>query len=754
MNASTRYCAHCGAGNPDDATTCFACSQPLSEAAPLAADLLTKPLLKGRYQLLAQLGVGGFGAVYRAEDTSLGNRMVAIKEMTQSGLKPAELSEATEAFQREAYLLAGLKHPNLPHIYDHFREAGRWYLVMDFIEGQTLEDLLEQTPARRLPVNDVLKIGLQLANVLDYLHTNQPPIIFRDLKPANVMLTASDQVYLIDFGIARLFKPGQAKDTLIIGTPGYLAPEGYGKAQTTPRSDIYSLGATLHQLLSGIDPSDRPFFFAPLQSPVPAPLQALVAQMVQMEEQDRPADMADVKARLQQFEDGSAFAAPTAVLTAPGQAEKQPASPEQGNDPSQPLRIIPVAGQLSLPTPPPVQNKGAVTRRNVTIGLGAVLAGGAIWALARTSAPQPQVSVAPTIQPAPSGTSYSTPAPPATPTPPNITPIATETTIYQTYKGHTNSIVALAWSPLDGATIASASNDNTTQVWDAATLRRFYTRQEETFRMAWSPDGQYIATGGPAGQVQVWLAGTGGNVLTYPHQAALSRRSLLFSGQSMLTKNQTLALWKPGGKYAPFSGGGVNALAWSPDSQRIASSGYTYTIQVWEALSGNPIISIANQMSAAFALTWKTDGVRILSGSGSPTNDVYLWDATTGTMLAPYQEHRGAVIALASSPDGHFFASGSQDNTVCVWDENQDMPITVYTGHSGEINAIAWSPDGNRIASASDDGTVQIWDAKGGGNRFIFYGHTAAVRAVDWSPHTNHIASGGDDAIVQIWQPI
>src|SRR5579885_462690 len=250
MNASTRYCAHCGAANPDDAATCFACSQPLSEAENLAADLPAKPHLKGRYHLLARLGAGGFGAVYRAEDTSLGNRMVAIKEMVQSGLKPAELTEATEAFQREAYLLAGLKHPNLPHIYDHFREAGRWYLVMDFIEGQTLEAILEQTPANRLPVNDVLKIGLQLANVLDYLHTTQPPIIFRDLKPANVMLTATGHVYLIDFGIARLFNPGQAKDTLIIGTPGYLAPEGYGKAQTTPRSDIYSLGATLHQLLS------------------------------------------------------------------------------------------------------------------------------------------------------------------------------------------------------------------------------------------------------------------------------------------------------------------------------------------------------------------------------------------------------------------------------------------------------------------------------------------------------------------------
>lgn len=749
MNVSTLYCAHCGAANPDNATSCFACGQTLADTGSPAPDLLAPPPLKGRYHLLARLGAGGFGAVYRAEDAGLGNRLVAIKEMAQSGLKLAELAEATEAFQREAYLLAGLKHPNLPHIYDHFREAGRWYLVMDFIEGQTLEAILASTLEKRLPVNVVLKIGLQLASVLGYLHANQPPIIFRDLKPANVMLTATGHAYLIDFGIARLFKPGQAKDTLIIGTPGYLAPEGYGKAQTTPRSDIYSLGATLHHLLSGIDPSERPFFFAPLQPPVPAPLQALIAQMVQMDEKDRTASMAEVKERLQQIEDGSALAAPTAVLAAPGSAEKQLVSPEQDTDPSKPLRIIPVAGQLYLPTRPPAHNKAAITRRSVAIGLGAVLAGGAIWALGRTSVPQPRVSAAPTVMPASTNAPGSTPIPPATPTP-NTTPIGSETTIFHIYRGHTSTVVALAWSPLDGTTIASASDDGTTQIWDSATLRSFYTHQGEAFKMAWSPNGQYIATGGPGGQVQVWLAGNGYNVNAYPRFAALSRRSLLFAGQSALTGQQTLISSKPGGKRSPFSGGGVNALAWSPDSQRIATSGYTSAIKVWDALSGQQLISFADQMGGAFALAWKSDGQRILSGN---SNAVYLWDAENGTMLVPYEGLIYAVIALESSPDGHFFASGGQDNLVRVWSENQNTPITIYISHSGEINDIAWSPDGKRIASASDDGTVQIWDAFTGGNRFIFHGHTAAVRAVAWSPQTNRIASGGEDTTVVIWQP-
>src|SRR5437763_5963833 len=110
-----------------------------------------------------------------------------------------------------------------------------------------------------------MEIGLLLCSVLEYLHTRQPPVIFRDLKPANVMLTTSGRVDLIDFGIARHFKPGRAKDTMPFGSPGYAAPEQYGKAQTTPRTDIYSLGVILHQLLTGDDPSLTPFCFAPLQ---------------------------------------------------------------------------------------------------------------------------------------------------------------------------------------------------------------------------------------------------------------------------------------------------------------------------------------------------------------------------------------------------------------------------------------------------------------------------------------------------------
>ncbi len=262
-------------------------------------------LLNQRYHILSKVGEGGFGAVYKAEDTAFDNRLVAVKEMSDAGLSAQELAEASAAFKRETLLLAKLMHPNLPSIYDHFAEQGHWYVVMDFIEGETIETRLNQTPHGYLPIAQVLEIGIQLCSVLDYLHTRQPPIIFRDLKPSNIILTSDGYIYLIDFGIARHFKPGKARDTIAFGSPGYAAPEQYGKTQTTPHADIYSLGVTLYQMLTGIDPTQTPFQFTPLKLPghqaLPLGLDTLIMNMLELDETKRPDTMRIVKQELQRI---------------------------------------------------------------------------------------------------------------------------------------------------------------------------------------------------------------------------------------------------------------------------------------------------------------------------------------------------------------------------------------------------------------------------------------------------------------------
>jgi len=262
-------------------------------------------MLNHRYRIVEMVGQGGMGAVYKARDSKFG-RKVAVKEMSQHNLSVQETEEAAERFRQEANLLARLTHPNLPSVYDYFEEGGRWYLVMDFIKGETLEEYITRTTNNILPTLEVIDIGIQLTRVLGYLHTRPTPVIFRDLKPLNIMITSDKHVYLIDFGVARLFKRGKAKDTLAFGSVGYAAPEQFGKAQTTPRTDIYGLGVILHQILTGSDPQDNDplFHFQPLDfynSALPKELSELVTYMLNTDSRMRPGSMVGVRRELERI---------------------------------------------------------------------------------------------------------------------------------------------------------------------------------------------------------------------------------------------------------------------------------------------------------------------------------------------------------------------------------------------------------------------------------------------------------------------
>ncbi len=319
-----QFCDNCGLANAETARFCQHCAAPLLFKRS-TGDLPEQTLLGNRYQLESRIGQGGMGAVYRAADTRFNNRSVAIKEMSRAGLTPTRIQEAEDAFERESRLLADLVHPNLPRIYDYFTEEERSYLVMDFIEGETLEDYLEHKGGGPVALELALDWGMQLCDVLNHLHTHQPPIIFRDLKPSNVMI-GDGHIYLIDFGIARIFKPGQSHDTVAFGSPGFAAPEQYGKAQSTPRSDIYSLGALLHCLLTGVDPSEQPFFFRPaseLNPLVPAELDSLLIRMLDLKVENRPGSAKEVEKTLRHIEDQRISGTLTRTVPRPAIA-KQP----------------------------------------------------------------------------------------------------------------------------------------------------------------------------------------------------------------------------------------------------------------------------------------------------------------------------------------------------------------------------------------------------------------------------------------------
>ncbi len=297
------------------------------EESKRAGTLVPKTRLLDRYEIVGILGRGGMSTVYKARDLHFPNvpRWVAIKEMTVA--VPREREQVFRTFEREAHLLAQLRHPSIPIVYDYFTIGDRAYLVLELVEGKTLETILRETKGF-IPEPRVLRWAIQLCDVLDYLHTRPKPIIFRDLKPSNIMITPEDRVMLIDFGIARIFDP-KTRGT-IIGTEGYAPPEQY-RGVISPLVDIYALGATLHHILSGQDPrKEPPFSFAerPIRkyNPNVSPeLEAIVYKALAYRPEQRFQSAREMKAALEAL-----YRKKYGDPNQPVDPASQPASPSEG----------------------------------------------------------------------------------------------------------------------------------------------------------------------------------------------------------------------------------------------------------------------------------------------------------------------------------------------------------------------------------------------------------------------------------------
>jgi len=276
------------------------------------------------------------GAVYQASDVHLPGKLWAVKEMSDAALTdPAEKQLAINNFLREAQLLAALDHPNIPKVIDSFSHTGKYYLVMEYVDGDTLDAMLA---ARGHPFTEaeVRRWLDQLCNVLAYLHGRQPPIIFRDLKPENIMVDRTGQIKLIDFGIVRFFQPGKTKDTTLLGTAGYAPPEQHGRGQTDARSDIYALGATLHRLLTGHDPTTTPFNLPPVRRLNPAvstAMEQVITRALEQDPRNRWQTVSDLQATLRAGQPASGAGAggvvgwPTPSSATARPAYVQPAQP-------------------------------------------------------------------------------------------------------------------------------------------------------------------------------------------------------------------------------------------------------------------------------------------------------------------------------------------------------------------------------------------------------------------------------------------
>ena len=686
MQSSTWYCTTCGAANDGLDTRCFACAQPQVEDSTIQS---SPDMLLGRYRLLTQVGVGGFGVVYKAADTQHEDQIVAIKQINLRGLSPQKMIEATDAFNREVQHLTPLQHPNLPRIYDHFTDPDHWYLVMEFIEGETLEQYLETRPSRHtytgnrtfLPLEEIFPLAFQLCDVLTYLHTRHPPVIFRDIKPANIMHTVQGHLYLIDFGIARYFKPGQARDTTPLGSPGYAAPEQYGKAQTTPRTDLYSLGALLHHLLTGEDPAETLFEFSPLPQVVEAEMQlqrldALIRRMIDTDSEQRPASASAVKEELQSIARLASKAAPR--IWYPPEGQLPPPSIAHETFTLASARQQQIQAQKQKP-------RGTSRRKFITRSI----AGGAIAIIGTTVVGSVLVNLSSSLT-----------------SPKEIISASTYPTPVQR-----TSNPPIAWSP-DGRYVALVSPDGSFvevyAIYSNGRVVYFSNLQFNSFydsvsALAWSPDGSRIATVSTMNGIEIWL---------------IQNSSVPVNAFPLNDLDDH---------------GTIDSISWSPNSRLLAMNDPQYFLRINDAQTGKIIFKQPMHPNSPRVFSWSPDSNHFVFDNGAPDrSSLRVWSITNSApqfILATLPDVH--MIKASWSPDGTTIATLGDDEQLYLWNARDGSLTTTISETPGNYADLFWSPDGRSIAFVLANGNLRVWHKQNNHGAF-FNIQAAPERAWLW----------------------
>ena|GEM_PF-325305 len=728
------FCDHCGAENALGETICHACQHPLAQ--PFTSEA-TNRLLNERYAIMHEIGAGGFGAVYLARDTREGERLVALKQINLQGLSSQEIIEATDAFNREAEILSTLSHPLLPTIFGRFSDPEHWYLVMTYIDGSTLDEYLQQQRVKALPastglpLSETLEIALRLCDGLHYLHTQQPPVIFRDLKPGNIMRTRKGQLYLIDFGIARRFKPGQAKDTIPFGSPGFAAPEQYGRAQTTPQADIYSLGALLYCLITGDDPSEHPFDFPPLHqygNDGIRELNVLIQRMVTPDPMQRPANIHEVQIELQRIQQLNLKASQQGRIWIPPQSQTPPVGSGQQHI---------LLKQTNTPQKPRKTTRRAVLITSLV--LGGVAAVGGLAALSNQSQP--------------SGITQADPAQAWA----QQTAAAQDTEAAATAESLTPAV------PLNGPTYwspdmlyAAVVNMGEQQIEIYHSLGAALT---QTIKMPanfispaiwWSPDKSKILGMADSGMIYAWNVANGtqlfrftstmhGYVASYPPVISWSPDSQLCAISYSASGNTYFTLLQANNGTQLFQKslsnptyGTVSNVAWSPDNRYFAfpdaaswPNAQPWSVGIWERGTYKQINSFGTKsQDAAYykssptynisSLAWSPDGEKLATfayttmyitqlGNNQPTNAVQHLELDTYLNL-PF-------LNPIWSPDGQYLALINQ-KVLSVYSTSSGEQVSLngngYPPANG-IVAFSWSTDSQSLLVADDQNNIWQW---------------------------------------------
>ncbi|KAK4166239.1 HET-R [Cladorrhinum sp. PSN259] len=331
----------------------------------------------------------------------------------------------------------------------------------------------------------------------------------------------------------------------------------------------------------------------------------------------------------------------------------------------------------------------------------------------------------------------------------------------QTLEGHSDWVFSVAFSP-DGQRLASGSDDKTVKIWDPASGQCLQTLEGRRYwvrSVTFSPDGQRLASGSGDKTVKIWDPVSGQCLQTLEGHSD-SVRSVAFSPDSQRlassSNDKTVKIWDiVSGQYLQTLEGHsdwVQSVAFSPDSQRLASGSNDETVKIWDPVLGKCLQTLKGHSDWVLSVAFSPDSQRLASGSND--NTVKIWDIVSGQYLQTLEGHNNSVLSVAFSPDGQRLASGSDDKTVKIWDPVSGKCLQTLKGHSDSVLSVAFSPDSQRLASGSNDKTVKIWDIVLGQYLQTLESHSDMVLLVTFSPDSQRLASSSNDKTVKIWDPV
>ncbi len=766
-------------------------------AAPLCATtdepITERPgTIIGPYKLLEQIGEGGFGVVFMAEQQQPIRRKVALKV-----LKPGmDTRQVVARFEAERQALALMDHPNIAHVFDGGETAsGRPYFVMELVRGIPITDFCDQN---HLPVRE--RLGLFISVCQAVQHAHHKGIIHRDLKPTNVLVTLHDGTpvpRVIDFGIAKATGQQLTDKTLftnfsqMVGTPLYMSPEQAEMSglDMDTRTDIYSLGVLMYELLTGTTPFDKERLRSAAYDEIrriireeepakPSTRMSTLGQAASTASTNRKSDphrlsqlfrgeldwivmKALEKDRNRRYESASAFAADVqrylndeAVLACPPSAMYRFRKFARRNK-----RAVAMASVVGL----------AVLLTVTGLATSAVLIANALRAETRAKDDR-QEALERVLREAYfhritlahwylSADNLGRALELLEECPDDLREwewhylmrLCRVEPLVLRYKDKTE-VNGVAFSP-DGEQLASAGGDGAVKIWNSGTGKVIQTIEkahtDSVLSVAFHPDGKHVASAGADEWVKVWDLTTGQEVFTEKCDA-MRKDGSAYTVAFRPPDGQQLAAgragavrvwdWQTRQLLHTFPGHESHSIsvAFSRDGRRLASGSFWEGVKLWDAdTEGLPLRTFPAHRHPLSALAFSADGCRLASASFD--HSVKVWDMTTGELLHTML-HTGKVECVAFSPDGRRLASAGEDKTVRVWD----------------CGCVAFSPDGWRLASASSDGTIRFWDAtplRGdeGQEAFSFTKHDDEIRSVAFSPDGQSIASADLCALVKVW---